>query len=83
MQLTPRQQLVLDYIREFVAKHQYAPTIREIADEFGITSPNGVMCHLKALEKKGHIKRSPIASRSIVLTERSCCPHCGKVLTDG
>jgi len=33
------------------------PAIRDICDAFSISSPNGVMCHLKALEKKGHISR--------------------------
>src|SRR5438132_8921874 len=33
------------------------PAIRDICEEFGISSPNGVMCHLKALEKKGYINR--------------------------
>ena len=43
--------------------------MREIADQFGIASPNGVVCHLKALEKKGLIIRSPNKSRAIELTD--------------
>lgn len=41
------------------------PTIREICDKFGISSPNGVMCHLIALEKKGYISLEDKKSRSI------------------
>ena len=47
----------------------YSPTVREIAAAFSIRSPNGVVCHLKALERKGLIKRTPRSSRGIeVLT---------------
>ena len=45
------------------------PTVREIGEQFGIKSPNGVMCHLRALERKGLIRRSPNKSRAIELTE--------------
>ena len=48
----------------------YGPTVREIGDEFGIKSPNGVMCHLKALEKKGLITREPNLSRAIQLCDK-------------
>ncbi len=66
--LTKRQQKVFDYIRSRIDEGQ-APTIREIAAEMGYNSPNGVMCHLKALEKKGLIDRTSYQSRSIMLTE--------------
>ncbi len=66
--LTKRQQKVFDYIRSRIDDGQ-APTIREIAAEMGYNSPNGVMCHLKALEKKGLIDRTSYQSRSIMLTE--------------
>ena len=42
--------------------------MREIGDEFQISSPNGVMCHLKALEKKGLLTREPNMSRAIQLS---------------
>jgi repressor LexA len=45
--------------------------VREIGDHFAISSPNGVMCHLKALEKKGLIHRSPNKSRAIELTREA------------
>lgn len=68
-QLTKKQQVVFDFIRSRIADEGYGPTIREIADEMGFSSPNGVICHLTALEKKGLIHRSSHKSRSIVLTE--------------
>ena len=66
--LTERQRSVYDFIRDKIVNRGYGPTVREIGEEFGISSPNGVMCHLKALEKKGLIKRSPNKSRAIELT---------------
>ena len=68
-QLTARQREVFDMIYEKIINRGYGPTVREIADQFGIASPNGVVCHLKALEKKGLIIRSPNKSRAIDLTD--------------
>ena len=70
-QLTERQRSVYDFIRDKIVNRGYGPTVREIGEQFGISSPNGVMCHLKALEKKGLIKRSPNKSRAIELTRAS------------
>jgi len=68
VRLTERQQRVLDYIRDRIENRGYGPTVREIGDEFEIRSPNGVACHLKALEKKGLIAREANRSRTIQLT---------------
>ena len=65
--LTERQRKVYDFIRDKIVNRGYGPTVREIGEEFEISSPNGVMCHLKALEKKGLISRSPNKSRAIEL----------------
>jgi repressor LexA len=65
--LTPRQQEVLDFIRE--RTRSYGPTIREIMAEFGFTSPNGAVCHLVALERKGLIRRHANQVRGIEVTE--------------
>lgn len=67
-QLTERQRSVYEFIRDKIVNRGYGPTVREIGLEFDISSPNGVMCHLKALEKKGLIKRSPNKSRAIELS---------------
>lgn len=68
--LTHRQQLIYDFIKDRILNRGYGPTVREIGGQFGIRSPNGVMCHLKALEKKGLITREQNMSRAIQLTER-------------
>ena len=70
-QLTKRQAAVYDFIRDKIVNRGYGPTVREIGERFEISSPNGVMCHLKALEKKGMIRRSPNKSRAIELTRQA------------
>lgn len=61
--LTPRQAEVLAWIS--ANTRLYSPTVREIAAALNIRSPNGVMCHLHALERKGLIRRTPRSSRGI------------------
>jgi repressor LexA len=56
-ELTDKQKAIYDYIREHIETKGFPPAIRDICGEFGISSPNGVMCHLKALETKGYINR--------------------------
>lgn len=73
-QLTKRQKAIYEYIRERIQSGGYAPTVREIGTRFGIQSPNGVMCHLRALTKKGFIRREVTEqgtglARAIQLTE--------------
>src|SRR5215470_5835031 len=68
-QLTSRQREVFDFIHEKISGRGYGPTVREIGEHFSIASPNGVMCHLKALEKKGLISREPNMSRAIQLED--------------
>lgn len=67
--LTSRQQAIYDFIKDKILNRGYGPTVREIGTGFKIRSPNGVMCHLKALEKKGLITREAHMSRAIQITE--------------
>jgi repressor LexA len=67
--LTPRQREIYNFIRSKIQGRGYGPTVREIGVHFLIKSPNGVMCHLKALQKKGMIHREPNMSRAIQLLE--------------
>jgi len=55
--LTKKQQAIYNFIRKHIEEKGFPPAIRDICTEFGISSPNGVMCHLKALETKGYINR--------------------------
>src|SRR6476620_7169398 len=68
-QLTPRQREIYDFIKLKIESRGYGPTVREIGEAFEIKSPNGVMCHLKALEKKGLITREEHAARAIQLVD--------------
>lgn len=67
--LTARQREIYTFIRDKIQGRGYGPTVREIGVHFQIKSPNGVMCHLKALQKKGLIHREPNMSRAIQLLE--------------
>lgn len=69
--LTQRQKVIFDFIRSRIEDRGFGPTIREIAEEMGFSSPNGVVCHLTALQKKGLINRTNNKSRSIVLTDEA------------
>lgn len=55
--LTPRQKQIYDFLLKTVREKGYAPSIPEIGARFKISSTNGVSDHLKALEKKGYIRR--------------------------
>src|SRR5882762_8211729 len=68
-QLTEKQKRIYEFIRSKIEGRGYGPTVREIGEGFDIKSPNGVMCHLKALEKKGLIKREGFRARAIQLSE--------------
>lgn len=65
---TPKQINVLDYIREFVEAHRYAPTLEEMAGHFRI-SKISVLQHLRALQKRGAIHRERYATRGIEIRD--------------
>jgi repressor LexA len=65
--LTERQRHIYEFICDKIERRGYPPSIREIGEEFDIKSPNGVMCHLKALEKKGLIRRDEKHARAITI----------------
>jgi DNA-binding MarR family transcriptional regulator len=66
--LTKRQKQIYEFLKDKIFNRGYGPTVLEIGSEFNIRSPNAVMCHLKALEKKGLITRGPQSSRTVRLT---------------
>ena len=63
--LTDRQREILDFITSSITERGFPPTLREIGEHFGIRSTNGVNDHLKALEKKGHLRREDLKSRAM------------------
>ena len=63
--LTVRQRIVLDMIRTAIETRGYPPSMREIGDAVGLTSPSSVAYQLHALEKKGYIRRDPKLPRAM------------------
>jgi repressor LexA len=63
--LTFRQREILDFISASIVERGFPPTLREIGEHFQIRSTNGVNDHLKALEKKGHLRREDLKSRAM------------------
>ncbi len=63
--LTFRQREILDFISSSIVERGFPPTLREIGEHFNIRSTNGVNDHLKALEKKGHLRREDLKSRAM------------------
>ena len=68
--LTRRQQEILSFIKAFIQEHTFPPTIREVADQFGI-SVKGGYDHIKAIEKKGCIRCTHNRSRAIVVLDQN------------
>jgi repressor LexA len=64
-EITGRQGRILAFLARFVRERGFPPTIREIRDAFHLKSNRGVVDHLRALERKGYIKREPGISRGI------------------
>ena len=63
--LTPRQRKVLEVIRDAVDRRGYPPSMREIGEAVGLTSPSSVAHQLATLERKGLIRRDPNRPRAI------------------
>lgn len=67
--LPKKKQLVLQYLKEYIGRHGYAPTLTEIAKEFNVSSLATVHEHLQYLEEHGFIVRDPNESRGITIPE--------------
>lgn len=65
--LTARQEMLLSFLREYQLANGYAPSFREMAEFLGAASMQGIHDHLKALEKKGAIRRTIGIPRAIRL----------------
>ncbi len=68
-ELTDKQKKVLSWIKESVDKTGGAPTVRELQEKIGCSSPMGVVSHLRALESKGQIRRLENQARGIVILD--------------
>ena len=63
--LTPRQEQVLEFVRESVRSNGYPPTVREICAALHLSSPSTVHAHLANLERLGHLRRDPAKPRAL------------------
>jgi repressor LexA len=68
--LTARQQEIWNYLVEYVDRHGYPPTVREIGEEVGLASPSTVHAHLANLERAGLLRRDPTKPRALELIGR-------------
>jgi repressor LexA len=67
--LTPRQETILNFIKDEVSKKGYPPSVREIGEAIGLRSSSTVHAHLEKLEHKGYIRRDPTKPRAIEITD--------------
>jgi len=68
--LTERQQEIWNYLVEYVDRHGYPPTVREIGEQVGLASPSTVHAHLANLERAGLLRRDPTKPRALELLGR-------------
>jgi SOS-response transcriptional repressor LexA len=54
---TPRQLQILQFMHDYSVQYHCSPTFRELAQNFGFTSPNAAFRHLESLFKKGYLDR--------------------------
>lgn len=67
--ITPKQQQILDYIKEEILIKGYPPTVREICERVSLKSTSSVHSHLNTLEENGYIRRDPTKPRAIEIID--------------
>ncbi|WP_367565697.1 transcriptional repressor LexA [Lacrimispora sp.] len=67
--ITPKQQEILEYIKETILKKGYPPAVREICEAVHLKSTSSVHSHLETLEDKGYIRRDPTKPRTIEIID--------------
>src|ERR1700757_4290098 len=70
-ELTGRQREIWSFLVEYVDRHGYPPTVREIGEAVGLASPSTVHAHLANLERAGLLRRDPTKPRALELVGRS------------
>jgi repressor LexA len=73
--LTPRQEKALRFVRDFLRRRGYAPSVREVAAALRIGTPKGAADHLKALERKGYLVRDARRSRALRVVDAAGGPR--------
>jgi repressor LexA len=72
--LTKIEKRILEYLIEYLKRHTYQPSIREIGKRFGIKSTKTVSEHLQALADKGYIERDASRSRGVKIIDLNLQP---------
>ena len=67
MELTGRQKEIWDFLVDYVDRHGYPPTVREVGEAVGLASPSTVHAHLANLERAGLLRRDPTKPRALEL----------------
>jgi repressor LexA len=67
--LTERQREILTWLVRYIDQHGYSPTLREVCMAFGFASPNGAVCHLASMQRKGWVTWNEKKSRTIRVLE--------------
>lgn len=71
--ISERQQQILDYITDFTATEGYPPSVREICNHVGLSSPSSVQSHLDKLRAAGYLQKADGKMRTAVVC--SAPPH--------
>ena len=67
--LTKRQKQVLDFIKSFIKKHDYAPSLEEVKDHLGLSSVSTAHFHVQALQQKGFLRKDDNRPRAIEISK--------------
>jgi repressor LexA len=79
--LTPRQRRVLEVMRDWVERFGYPPSVREIGEAVGLTSTSSVAHQLRALERKGYLRRDPNRPRAVGIRPAESAPDTSEALS--
>lgn len=74
VKLSDRQHNIMSFIRTSLSERGYPPTMREIGDAVGLSSPSSVKYQLQVLEEKGLLRRDPISTRAIEIIDEDYAP---------
>ncbi len=74
VRLSDRQSRIMGFIRASLSERGYPPTMREIGEAVGLSSPSSVKYQLQALEEKGLLRRDPISTRAIEIIDEDYAP---------
>jgi repressor LexA len=77
VELTGRQQEIWNFLVDYVDRHGYPPTVREIGEAVGLASPSTVHAHLANLERAGLLRRDPTKPRALELVGRDKAADAG------